>query len=80
MWDGWRVERYDPRGRLVRSVSLPVPRPTSLAFGGDDLATLYVTSARARLDPESLAQAPLSGALFAFDAGVAGLAVAPFGG
>jgi sugar lactone lactonase YvrE/DNA-binding IclR family transcriptional regulator len=79
VWDGWRVERHDTRGRLVRTVNLPVPRPTSLAFGGEDLATLYVTSGRARLDPESLAQAPLSGALFAFDAGVRGVPVAAFG-
>lgn len=80
VWDGWRVERYTSDGRLAKTIRLPVPRPTSLAFGGDDLATLYVTSARARLDPESLESAPLSGALFAVDAGVRGLAVAPFGG
>jgi sugar lactone lactonase YvrE len=80
VWDGWRVERYAPDGRCVKTIKLPVPRPTSLAFGGKDLATLYVTSARARLDPESLESAPLSGALFAVEAGVRGLAVAPFGG
>ena len=80
VWDGWRIERYTSDGRLAKTIRLPVPRPTSLAFGGDDLATLFVTSARARLDPESLESAPLSGALFAVDAGVRGLAVAPFGG
>lgn len=80
VWDGWRIERYDARGRLVRTIRLPVPRPTSVAFGGDRLSTLYVTSARARLDPDSLAQAPLSGALFAVDAGVRGLPVAAYAG
>jgi len=80
VWDGWRVERYTADGRLAKTIRLPVPRPTSLAFGGEGLATLYVTSARARLDPESLESAPLSGALFAVEAGVQGLAVAPFGG
>jgi sugar lactone lactonase YvrE len=59
---------------------LPVPRPTSLAFGGPALTTLFVTSARARLDSESLTAAPASGALFAIDAGVAGVPVAVFGG
>ena len=39
-----------------------------------------MTSARARLDPDSLAQAPLSGALFAVDAGVCGLPVAAYAG
>ena len=63
MWDGWRIERYAPDGRRTRTIRLPVPRPTSIAFGGPDLKTLYITSGRARLDPESLAAAPLSGAL-----------------
>ena len=80
VWDGWRVERYATDGRRTRSIRLPVPRPTSLAFGGQDLATLYITSARARLDPESLAAAPHSGALFAVDAGVRGAPVSVFAG
>ncbi|MDH5286661.1 MAG: SMP-30/gluconolactonase/LRE family protein, partial [Betaproteobacteria bacterium] len=64
LWDGWRVERLSPEGRLSRTLRLPVPRPTSVAFGGAALDRLYVTSARVRLDPDSLAAAPLSGALF----------------
>ncbi|MEO8487752.1 MAG: SMP-30/gluconolactonase/LRE family protein, partial [Betaproteobacteria bacterium] len=80
VWDGWRVERYSPEGRCTKTIRLPVPRPTSVAFGGKNLATLYVTSARARLDADSLADAPLSGALFAVDAGVRGMPVALFGG
>ena len=80
VWDGWRIERYAADGRRTRTIRLPVPRPTSLAFGGHDLSTLYITSARARLDPESLAGAPASGALFAIDAGVAGAPVSLFAG
>jgi sugar lactone lactonase YvrE/DNA-binding IclR family transcriptional regulator len=80
VWDGWRVERYAPDGRLARTIRLPVPRPTSVAFGGPGLATLFVTTARARLDPESLAAAPDSGALFAVEPGVKGCAVSLFAG
>jgi sugar lactone lactonase YvrE/DNA-binding IclR family transcriptional regulator len=80
VWDGWRIERYDANGRLARTVRLPVPRPTSVAFGGPELKTLYITSGRARLDPESLAAAPQSGALFAIDAGVRGAPVSAFAG
>jgi len=80
VWDGWRVERYDAAGRRTRVVRLPVPRPTSLAFGGRRLETLYVTSARVRLDADSLAAAPLSGALFAVETGARGAPVGLFAG
>lgn len=78
IWDGWRVNRYDTDGRLERAIDLPVPRPTSVAFGGPDLATLYITSARTRLPASSLADAPLSGGLFACTPGVAGAPVGLF--
>ena len=64
-WDGWCVTRHDPKGREVARIVFPVQRPTSVAFGGDDLSTLYVTSATMGLDETALARAPLSGSLFA---------------
>ena len=72
-WDGWRVSRFLPDGTPDRSIRLPVPRPTCCAFGGDDLGTLFITSARTGLDAEILAGAPLSGGLFSLRPGVAGL-------
>lgn len=77
---GGRVVRYAPDGRIDRVVTLPVANPTCCAFGGSDLRTLYVTSARQRLSPEQLASQPLAGSVFAFDAGVSGLPEARFGG
>lgn len=74
IWDGWRIIRYDPDGRIDQVVEMPVPRPTSLAFGGPDLATLYITTARIGLADEVLRAAPLSGALLALEPGVRGLA------
>jgi sugar lactone lactonase YvrE len=73
LWDGWRVVRHAPDGRLDRSIALPVPRPTSCCFGGPDLRTLYVTSARVRLSAAQLAEAPLSGSVFAVETGARGL-------
>lgn len=73
IWDGWRVNRYLPDGTLDRFIDLPVPRPTSLCFGGDDLQTLYITSARTRLPASTLAEAPLSGGLFACKPGLKGI-------
>ena len=53
---------------------------TSCAFGGPDLTTLYCTSAREHLDADALAAQPLAGNLFAFEPGVAGLALPVFEG
>jgi sugar lactone lactonase YvrE/DNA-binding IclR family transcriptional regulator len=79
-WDAWRVTRYAPDGRIDRVLHLPVPRPGSLAFGGPGLTTLFITSARARLSAAQLAEAPLSGSVFAFEAGVAGQPTVAFAG
>ncbi len=67
-----RIVRYDPAGRAERQVQLPVTRGTSCMFGGDDLRTLFITSARETLTPEMLRHEPLAGSLFACDPGVAG--------
>lgn len=74
IWDGWRVNRYLPNGTFDRFIDIPVPRPTSVAFGGTDLKTLYITSARTRLPADTLAEAPLSGGLFECIPGETGIA------
>ncbi|MGH3734314.1 MAG: SMP-30/gluconolactonase/LRE family protein [Micromonosporaceae bacterium] len=74
MWDGAAVRRYTPSGELLTSIEFPVPRPTCPVFGGPDLRTLYVTSAATGNDN------PLSGALFAVEVDVAGVAPYRFGG
>jgi len=80
IWGGARLERRSPDGVVERTISLPVKNPTSCAFGGPGLKTLYVTSARQTLTAEGLARYPLSGSLLAFEPGVAGLALPPFAG
>ena len=72
-YNGWRISRYAPDGRLDRVVRIPVQHVTSLIFGGADLRTLFVTSASARLSPEARAGQPEAGHIFAFEPGVTGL-------
>lgn len=79
LWDGAGLRRLDPDGRLERAVALPVPRPTSCAFGGAQLSTLYITSARVGLSASALASAPLSGGVFTLDPPSPGVPVAAFG-
>lgn len=81
VWDAWRVSRYSPAGEELLRIRLPVPRPTSVCFGGAGLQTLYVTTASVRLSSAALAGAPLSGSLFALEVpGVRGLPETTFAG
>jgi sugar lactone lactonase YvrE len=77
LWDGWGVRRYDPRGQLLMTVPMPCARVTKIAFGGLDMRTAYVTTARVGLDAAALASQPLAGSLFTFAAPVAGRALPP---
>jgi len=79
-YDGWRVVRFMPDGRIDRVIDLPVQRPTSCQFGGPDLSVLFVTTARQKLTPQELATQPLAGALLALDVGVRGVAEARYVG
>jgi sugar lactone lactonase YvrE len=79
-WGAWRIVRYAPDGSVDRVVEMPVAQPTSCAFGGPDLTTLYVTSAWDGLDTAALAAQPLAGGLFALEPGVPGLALPHFTG
>jgi len=80
LFDGGRVVRLSPDGEIMQTVALPVSRPTMIAFGGADLRTAYVTTARSGLSDEALAMQPHAGALFSFPVAVPGLAETPFAG
>jgi sugar lactone lactonase YvrE len=79
-FDGGCVTRYAPDGTTDRVIKMPVQRPTSCAFGGDNLSILYVTSASMGLTEQQRIDAPLAGGLFAIDAGVKGLPEPQFAG
>jgi len=70
--DGACLVRFAPDGTVDRVVELPCAWPTSCAFGGPDLATLYITSARFTMSPERLAANFREGALMALSVGVCG--------
>ncbi|MEO8857616.1 MAG: SMP-30/gluconolactonase/LRE family protein [Burkholderiaceae bacterium] len=66
--DAGQVHCFSPAGELVRSVHVPVAKPSMCAFGGPALDVLLVTS----IQPAG-AVAGLSGAVFAIDIGTHGL-------
>lgn len=78
LFAGGRVVRLSPAGEIVAEIALPVSRPTMIAFGGDDLRTAFVTSARTGLDADAMAAQPWAGGIFTFKVDIAGLAETPF--
>ncbi|QQS46700.1 MAG: SMP-30/gluconolactonase/LRE family protein [Acidobacteriota bacterium] len=80
-WDGACVRRWNPRtAEVLATIEMPVTRPTSCVFGGDNFETLFITSASTRLSPEQLAPQPMAGALFECKPGVRGLPMTEFAG
>jgi len=65
LFGGWGLARYSPAGELIGRLELPCANVTKAAFGGEDLSTLYITTARKGLDPGELEAQPLAGGLFA---------------
>ena len=77
---GWRIVRYDTRGRVDRVVQLPVEIPTSAAVGGADGGMLFITTARYSLGADALDLQPLAGSILAIDVGIAGIPDTKFAG
>ena len=64
-WDGSRVTQREPlSGRVLRTIVVPTPRVTNVAFGGPNLTDLFITTARAGMSDAALAQSPFAGGLF----------------
>ena len=70
---GGKVVKVSPLGQVLAEYPVPAMCPTMCAFGGADLRTLYVTSARQMREADELARLPLSGGVFAMRVDVPGL-------
>jgi L-arabinonolactonase len=77
-WGAGRVVRYAPDGTASGYIDLPVTQPTCIAFGGQALDQLFVTTAREGLSAAQLASQPQAGDLFIFSTNVRGIAEARY--
>ena len=73
MFEGQRVLRLSPQGKLLREVRLPVRCPTMPCFGGADLKTLYITTASEGRPTDELAAQPWAGCVLSLRVDVPGL-------
>jgi len=72
-WGGNRVVRYAEDGAIDLVLDVPVKQPSCVAFGGPDLETLFVTSAKQGMTDKELAEDPLAGHLLIYQTSVQGL-------
>lgn len=74
LWGAAAVIRCEPgTGEVLQRVEVPALHVTSVAFGGENLDVLYITSAREGMSPAQLETYPKSGGLFAVKPGVRGV-------
>lgn len=79
-YGGWGVSKFDSDGNFISKLDLPVSNVTSCTFGGDQLDTLFITTAAKGLTPQQLAKQPLAGSIFQVSLGVTGFKACRFGG
>lgn len=73
-WGGYGVYCYNPEtGEPLSKIDIPAPNVASCAFGGKELDTLYITTARSGMSEKELAEYPFSGSLFCCKPGVRGI-------
>jgi sugar lactone lactonase YvrE len=75
MYEGAQLQRLSPQGDTIEVLHLPVQCPTMPCFGGPDLRTLYITTARQHRPADELAAQPLAGCVLALEVAVPGLPV-----
>lgn len=77
---GWRITRFDPTGNKIDHIPMPVSCITSCTFGGENLDTLYITTAAVALDEEQLKKEPLAGGMFSLKVDAKGLPTNTYAG
>ncbi len=77
---GQKLIRISSGGKVDTEIKLPVSQPCMPAFGGPNMKTLFVTSARQNLGCDDLRSQPLAGGLLAVTVDFQGHPVHPFGG
>ena len=75
IWGAREVRCYSPTGLQLATLEADAPNVSSVAFVGQELDILLITTASEQLSPSELAQYPNSGRLFSCRVGVHGLPV-----
>lgn len=71
-WWGWQVSRISPEGELLAEIPVPVKTPTCMAFVGEELDTLFITTAIKAVDEEDLKTGHKAGDIFQIELNITG--------
>ncbi|TYK66260.1 SMP-30/gluconolactonase/LRE family protein [Colwellia echini] len=74
MWDGWGVLCYSNTGQLLGKVEVPMQKATCVTFGGENLSTLFITTANFGLTAQEKLEMPWAGSVLSCQPGVNGIA------
>lgn len=80
VWGAGEVRRYAPDGTVTDRLTVPAQHTSSVAFAGDDLRTLVITTATAELSRRQRQAHPDSGRLFTTRVDVPGIPVPTWSG
>jgi sugar lactone lactonase YvrE len=80
VWGAGEVRRYDPQGACVERITVPAPHTSSVAFAGDDLRRMVITTATDELTADQRVRFPDAGRLFTVRVEVPGLPVPAWSG
>jgi sugar lactone lactonase YvrE len=73
-YEGSCVLRFSPQGEMTGIIHVPAKRVTMVAFGGTDLRTMFITTAREGAAEAELLAQPQAGGIFACELDIAGRA------
>ena len=80
LYGGGKIVRIMPDGNIEREILLPVTQPTMPAFGGQDMKTIFITTAYQNIEADDLSSQNLAGGLLSVQTDIPGHPVYPFGG
>jgi sugar lactone lactonase YvrE len=71
-WWGWQISRVSPEGELLAEIPVPVKTPTCMAFIGENLDTLFITTAIKAVEEEDLKNGHKAGDIFQIQLNITG--------
>ena len=71
-WWGWQISRVSPKGELLAEIQVPAKTPTCMAFIGEKLDALFLTTVIKAVDEEDLKKGHKAGDIIQIELNITG--------